>query len=96
MKLENKNSIVETYVRAPLKIEAIQWDGSDECSETVISWITEKNCMANKPSADEISIRAGYGVITAHKGDWIIYDHRNEFHISIPEDFSESYIKIGE
>lgn len=87
--------MVKEYVKKPVKIEAIQWDG--ENTEEVYKFASNSITVPfedRKENSKKIHINTLEGVITASIGDFIIKGVAGEFYPCKPDIFSLTYEEI--
>lgn len=91
---------VEIYIKKPVAIEAVQWDGSAEKASDIIDWILSSGGTAvygcDSPlctltDLHSISISTLEGRMEARAGDYIIKGIKGEFYPCKPDIFVDSY-----
>jgi hypothetical protein len=89
------------YRKKPVVIDAVRWDGTEECMKVVL----ELTDFSKLPASDEyVNPGLGYtpamgtidiptleGVMTANPGDWIIRGIKGELYPIKADIFEESY-----
>ena len=91
------------FVKKPVVIEAVQFDGSHLCAESIISWVNRSTGYTPSEGTGppilfyygEMRIRTLEGEMTGRKGDWIIKGVKGEFYPCKPDIFEETYEKVG-
>lgn len=87
------------YVKKPIEIEAVQWDGTLKTSLNILHWM-HKCKPSTKPEEDwagydsinnVIFIDTLEGRMTASKGDYIIKGIQDEFYPCKPDIFEATY-----
>ena len=80
--------MIQTYVKKPPVLEAIQLQSSIESQNEIIEW---SNNTIEKGTDGKLIIPTLDGVIVADVGDYIIKDENGEFYTCKPDVFSKSY-----
>lgn len=96
-----------TYESLPVKIQAVQWDGSAEHAGQILNWILEGGgsasytCDANTARAcsgseanHHLAIRTIEGVMGAGAGWWIIQGTEGEFYPCKDSVFRRKYRQL--
>lgn len=78
------------YRKKPIIIEAMQWDGSFQSTNTIAKWIG-KNITVFNGSFQHIVITTLEGNMRAEVGDWIIRGINGEFYPCKPNIFERTY-----
>ena len=84
---------VKTYVKKPVIIEAVRFDGSSETAREVEMWADKE--MPYKFDSQELLIPTMEGVMIASSGDFIIRGVKGEFYPCKPDIFDETYKLVG-
>jgi hypothetical protein len=89
-------SDAQKFVKKPVEIEAMQFDGSKESSDQILEWINGNGGKAREYfSSDEskrgILIDTLEGGMTGSLGDWIIQGVEGEFYPCKPAIFEKTY-----
>lgn len=94
------------FVKRPVEISAVQWDGTVEGATAIIDWVLASGGTARYHEAGErvagpgrgmttlpqyIAIETLEGTMRASAGDWIIRGVSNEFYPCKPEVFTKTY-----
>ena len=89
------------FRKKPVEIEAIQWDGTEVCLETILPWIDfdalpDDGVHVGKgvgyvPALGTLDIPTLEGTMTASPGDWIIRGVKGEFYPCKPDIFEMTY-----
>lgn len=76
------------YRKKPVVIEAVQWDGTDECLGEIVHWMNHEvqNLENNK-----LGIETLEGTMEASVGDYIIRGVQGEFYPCKPDIFEQTY-----
>jgi len=77
------------YIKKPVKIEAIQWLDNNQ-REYIEEW-SNRQCLVDK---NAIKIYTLDGMMTAHKGDWIVKDSEGEFYSYRNEVFKKLHVEL--
>lgn len=77
--------MVNTYVKKPVKVEAIQFKGDENLMECL------EFLKALKPGGDDLIIRTLEGDMKVSKGDYIIKGVNGEFYPCKPDIFKKTY-----
>ena len=93
-------SDVEQFVKLPVQIEAMQWDGSGECLQDLLIWAGYDIQILNgnlvvvtlEDGVDESGRPIAKHV--ASIGDWVIKGVAGEFYFCKPDIFEKSYRKV--
>jgi len=80
------------YRKKPVIIDAFQWDGSDECLESVHR---EFKTGEIARGTNHLYIKTLEGGITVNLGDYIIKDINDKFSSLKSEEFKETYEKVS-
>ena len=89
--------MAEKFIKKPVVIEAMPFDGSWESAKPILDWIVENNAFdLSGPTwfdrADgELRIHTLEGTLSASAGDWIIRGIKGEFYPCKPDIFKETY-----
>jgi len=101
--MESNSSVVSTYRKKLVIIEAMQWDGSSACATKIIDWILASggtaryhgdgpwNYFINEPDGSTIVIDTFEGTTCAVPREFIIRDVNNEFCSCEPDGFTATY-----
>jgi len=87
------------FVKKPVVIEALQWDGTRVCAETISKAFPELITYKFIYDEDYTPFTTPYswviytleGTITAKPNDWIIKGIKGEFYPCKPDIFEQSY-----
>jgi len=81
------------YRKAPVEIEAWEWEGGSLGASEIIDWVTREGGTAryHDELAEVIAIDTLEGTITAQPGDFIIKGIVGEFYPCKPAIFFHSY-----
>lgn len=79
------------YRKAPVEIEAMEWDGSVESGGEIIQWILDEGGMAYDAPHGHLYIETLEGDMKASPGDFIIKGIAGEFYPCKPDIFFRSY-----
>lgn len=80
------------YRKAPVEIEAWEWDGTVISTEEIVEWILSNGEDAWYFAHDHtIRISTLEGVMSAQPGDFIVRGIVGEFYPCKPDIFSKSY-----
>ncbi len=87
---------IQKYVKKPVVIEAVQWDGTPLGAADIIEWILLEDGTARYHSSDEpqgpcLVIDTLEGAHFARPSDWIIRGIKGEFYPCKPDIFEETY-----
>lgn len=76
------------YRKKPVVIEAVQWDGTNECLSEIVHWMNHEiqNLENNK-----LGIETLEGTMEASVGDYIIRGVQGEFYPCKPDIFEQTY-----
>ena len=85
--------MIRRYVKKPIPIEAMQYDGTDSCLSKLIHWVGRK---LKHLGDGKIGIETLEGVMEASIGDYIIKGVRGEFYPCKPDIFEETYQEVIE
>lgn len=80
------------FVKKPVVIEAMEWDGAVSQATAIIDWMLANGGTARHhdgPSA--LSIDTLEGTMTAVPGDWVIKGVKGEFYPCKPDIFEATY-----
>ena len=77
------------YVKKPVEIDAIQWDG--ENIEAISAFISDNDVFHIDVQSEIICIKTLEGDIFARKGDWVIRGIKGEFYPCKPDIFEATY-----
>ena len=99
--LEAEVNAVRKYRKRPVVIEAIRWDGTEECLSVVLAW-TDFDALPDDgihvgrgigyvPALGTLDIPTLEGTMTASPGDWIIKGVQGEFYPCKPDIFAATY-----
>lgn len=89
--------MAEKFIKKPVVIEAMPFDGSWESAKPILEWIVENKALGLvRPTwfdrADgALRIHTLEGTLTASAGDWIIRGIKGEFYPCTPDIFKETY-----
>ena len=89
--------MAEKFIKKPVVIEAMPFDGSWESAKPILEWIVENKALdLSGPTwfdrADgALRIHTLEGTLTASAGDWIIRGIKGEFYPCKPDIFKETY-----
>lgn len=78
------------YKKKPVVIEAVQFDGTDESCDWILPQLISGEIGR---ATNKLYIQTLEGVMTAHKGDYIIKGVKGEFYPCKPDIFEETYEK---
>jgi len=92
---KKSKSMIKTYVKKPVKIQAIQWTG-DNILEIQAFQKTSDNPNAMYWTNDGILISTREGDMIASVGDYIIRGVKGEFYPCKPDIFKETYEEVTE
>ena len=79
------------YRKKPVVIDAFQWDGSDECLESVYRELKTGRIARD---TNHLYIKTLEGDMTANLGDYIIKGIKGEFYPIKPDIFHKTYEKV--
>lgn len=88
------------FRKKPVTIEAMQWDGTDECAVWITAWVLNNEGVASYQCADacdgtanthHLVIETLEGGMLANAGDWVIRGVAGEFYPCKPEIFAATY-----
>lgn len=93
---------VTKYRKKPVVIEAMQFDGTEECARSIVAWIREPASVGGVgieyAGTDDIgehplavTISTLEGEMRADPGDWIIKGVKGEFYPCKPDIFAATY-----
>lgn len=85
--------MIKKYQKKPVVIEAMRWDGTDECLGKIVHWMDQEvwNGENNK-----IGIETLEGLMEASVGDFIIKGVKGEFYPCKPDIFEQTYQEVQE
>ena len=102
----------KTYQKKPVKIQAMQWDGTGAGAIPILDWLSREGCRNARwcdeethipgpgrgitTITDRIEIPTLEGVMIASPGDWIIKGVQGEFYPIKESIFRETYEEAGE
>ena len=105
-KEEDKTMKPKRYMKKPVVIEAVQWDGTSGGADTVIDWISGNEgcaryyCAPGECTGTEeghrVAIETLEGTMYADAGDFIIRGVQGEFYPCKPEIFEKTYEAVGQ
>ena len=84
--------MVNKYVKRPVIIEAIEFDGSEESEKEIRDW-SEGN-VGKSALTDELFVRTLEGFLKIQKGDFVIKGIKGEFYPCKPDIFYATYDKV--
>lgn len=79
------------YVKKPIKVQAVQWNGDNFNEVMEFMKDTDKGLMQSHNSEIKLLFMNGY--MTARKGDYIIKTHKGEIYPCRADNFEEIYGK---
>lgn len=80
------------FVKKPVEVEAVQWDGTSPSTEVVVPWIVGNGGQARYLEESlTIRITTLEGDMDAQPGDWIIRGVQGEFYPCKPDIFTATY-----
>ena len=82
---------MKTYVKKPVKIEAVQWDGLTDTAERIAQWSTGKVVRDRGGNEDTLVVDTLEGRMTAVQSDWIIRGVEGEFYPCKNAIFQKTY-----
>jgi len=83
--------MIKRFVKQPIVVEAIQWDGSDEIFKEITVWA---NCKVEKLETGSLKIDTLEGVMEAKHGDWIIKGVSGEIYPCKQDIFYKTYKEV--
>jgi len=81
--------MIRSYRNRPVRIDAIQWDGSRRCEEEITRWARPH--VRGSASGQHLTLRTARGSERAHPGDWVVKRESGRFGLVTAEVFSETY-----
>jgi hypothetical protein len=91
-------SIISKYRKKPVVIEAIIWDGTDECWTVIAQWLGGDygvEVERNMHKKNTVCIKTLEGFMDANIGDYIIKGVKDEFYPCKPDIFSATYDEVA-
>jgi len=82
--------MIQTFQKKPIKVQAIQYDGSVKSADEIIQWAVEYGVKITQLGT-LLHVHTLEGQMEAHPLDWIIKGVANEFYPCKPEVFEASY-----
>lgn len=83
------------YVKNPIEIEAIQFDGTKDGANAVLAWIGSFGVDANRVHKTDpeqgITIDGVHGQVEVKQGEWVIKQNDNDFYPCSDEVFQQNY-----
>ena len=79
--------MIKNFIKKPITIQAIQWDGSEESAEKVSDFIGEDSGFNGR----SLCIPTMEGKMVASQNDWIIKGIKGEFYPCKPDIFELTY-----
>jgi peptidase E len=87
----------KTYQSRSMKIQAMQWDGSDFGAKRIIDWVVAYHRSHEESASSYYSergprallIRTPKVTIQARSGDWIVLGHQGKFQTFKPDLFAD-------
>lgn len=92
MKKTNNNDKIKKYVKKPIKIEAIQFNGWNHGE--IYDWINDQIGVHPACYKETLEINTLEGTITAHVGDYILKGVNGEFYPCRSDIFEKTYDEI--
>lgn len=77
------------YTKRPVTVEAIQWDGSEECLGAIARWA--EDALVTVSVEGQLGIDSPESAMLACPGEWIIRDVPGEYHSREPDIFDAMY-----
>lgn len=88
-------SDMDKFRKKPVVIEAIVFDGTTDCADTIMEWQAlfsdSHHRIMFQPSRKVLKIPTLEGVMEAMVGDWIIKGVKDEFYPCKPDIFEATY-----
>ena len=86
---------MEQYIKKPINITAVQWDGTEESAINIASLDDFKGCIDFKTGDfNGFYIDTLEGRMHVSPGDYVIRGIRGEYYPCKPDIFEESYIRV--
>jgi hypothetical protein len=79
------------YVKKPMEVEAVQFDGSPESAERIVRWVEDNDGLATYSGSGSVLVRTLEGDMQAPAGWWIIRGIDGEFYPCRDDIFHNSY-----
>lgn len=86
----NDKNLIHTYVKVPIKVSAVIFDGSVECVDAIIS-LNSTNTKVVSFNSSEIILRGLHGDLVGSKNDFIVKGISGELYPVKPDIFSNTY-----
>lgn len=83
------NSEVKSFVKRPIKVEAIQWTGAN--FDDIHAFVGDKCSLNKNVNPHELMVNTREGNLYASIGDWIIRGIYGEFYPCKPDIFAMTY-----
>jgi len=91
---------VNKFRKKPVVISAIQWDGTEECINRIVSAFDRtapfRIDWINKDCGIVMFIRTEEGVMNVSKDDWVIEGVKGELYPCKPDIFDATYEAVSE
>lgn len=90
---------MKKFRKKPVSIEAVQWDGSQESTDMILTWVRGAGHAAYRGVAGvdaTLYISTLEGDMQANAYDWIIKGIAGEFYPCRPDIFAATYEEIIE
>jgi hypothetical protein len=88
---------VKKFRKKPVSIEAVQWDGSQESTDYILTWVRGSGHAAYRGVSGidaTLHISTLEGDMKANAYDWIIKGVAGEFYPCRPDIFAATYEEI--
>ena len=88
----------QKFVKKPIVIEAIQWNGTGECATAIADWIlsTGHRVATFMDGETSFHIETLEGTMKASLGDWVLRGVQGEHYPCKPDIFEATYEAVNE
>jgi hypothetical protein len=86
--------MIGTYRNRPVRIEAVQWDGSRKSEEEISMWARPR--VRGSAAGSHLTLRTPRGNERARPGDWIVKCANGQFRLVKAEEFAETFELVME